>query len=604
MDLSRDRLTWRELLRTDRTFVALVSALVLAACVGLVLLPRVWRVTPPGFYPVERVNGVALMNERLAIRAARAAEATGDATRALEQWARAVAANPAATESKRRYLQLCIERGGILTDPEGRRQQVREASLLLRLGGTNQADVELTAAFAHALEQDDYTVKSLGRQPVSSLTPVGRVTLASAYFQMDDFPAVLKVAQASPGETNTLFQLQRTAAAMIVAGSAGAADWSRLESADETGPAGRVAASVRLVVAAYLADEARFNQAWALLERAHALRARDHARRWQIAARLGRLADAANSAFAFDERPLSAQEALQVVRGLDRIGMTAKAIRYGEGALERHRSDPALWREVGRLMVRESAPEILIRFAASLRRVEWDDEPQLGLASFYIGVAEHRLGHATRADASFGEASTDPYLRQVPLLALECADTMRRLGYADRAERLAQGVVADHSAEPDFWPRVLHAARDARSETWVLDVSRREHQANPGVLHVQQWYLDALLLNRTNATEALTLATRLHQAQPTDPFRTVALARALALQGRWADVAKTLAPMDEASLRGVDPDIVSRLHLARGEALVELDRRREAAEQLARVDTTRLFPDESARCQLLRERAR
>ena len=75
MMLSREQTTWSDLLKTDRKFVAVVSALVIAGALGLVLLPRVWRVTPSGVYPVIRINGLEMLRVNLATRSANAAEA-------------------------------------------------------------------------------------------------------------------------------------------------------------------------------------------------------------------------------------------------------------------------------------------------------------------------------------------------------------------------------------------------------------------------------------------------------------------------------------------------------------------------------------------------
>ena len=604
MYLSRDRLTWRELMKTDRWFVVVVSLLLLVGCVSLIMLPRVWRVSPAGFFPVFRVNGLSLVRERFAIRAAEAAEIRGDLPQALEEWRRAMSANPAAVPSKRRYLQMSVLRGAADLDPDGIHLQIRQSALLLRLTGTNQADLELSAAVAHAVELEDYTVKTLAARPLMSLTSAGRGILAGAYFQLDEFAEFRRIALADPGLTNTWFARQRAAVDLILGEVPPATGWSPLETHETDPQQALFVARLRMVAAAWLGDEGRFNQAWAVVEQAHALRARDHVRRWQLLTRMGRLAEATTTALAFEIPPLTPLEAIQVVRELDRVGLTTKAIRYGETALEKHRSDPLLWRETGRLMVRAAAPEILIRFAANLRLVEWDEEPQIGLASYYLGVAEHRLGHTVRADDAFGEAASDPALRSLPISALECADVMRQSGYADRAERIIQAVQIQQGNVSDFWARVQQAARTARSEGWLWDAARREYLLNPSAPAVQKRYLEALLLNRTNTVDALALATRLQQARPNDPVQTLALARAQALSQQWANAEQTLASVNEGQLALSDLETVSRFHLTRGEVLVELQRRREAAVVLAKVETNHLFPDELQRYQLLRERAR
>ena len=136
-----------------------------------------------------------------------------------------------------------------------------------------------------------------------------------------------------------------------------------------------------------------------------------------------------------------------------------------------------------------------------------------------------------------------------------------------------------------------------------LDAARHEYRTHSESPAVKQRYLEALLLNRTNTTEALSLATALHHAEPAGLAPRVSLARALALQSRWAEAEKLLQEIPVETLRKAGPELLTRCFLVRGEVLVELERRQDAAAVLADVNPIHLYPDEVQRYQLLRQRA-
>ncbi len=603
MMLSRERTTWSDLLKTDRKFVAVISVLLIIGALGLVLLPRVWRATPSGVYPVIRINGLEMLRVNLATRSANAAEARGDYEAAQEGWRRAMVFNRADVTARRRYLGLCVLREIPETDPEVLRFQIRQAALLLEDPSHTLADVELSAAIYHTAELEEGALRLLSPVPLDKLSAGGLATLAGVKFQQFQFDAFRRLVDSQPRLTNAVVRLQR-AAAEIIGGLPDATHaWEQLDAGLSVPLLAALTAHLQLLTATSRGDEARFNRAWAELEKTKALRPRDHIFRWQLLSRLGRSEESTRLALAFDLTPSTTYETVQIIGQLDRLGLSAKAIKYGEAYLARHRFDPMLWRELGRLMVRSAFPEDLVGFASEFARLEPEEEPQPGFASFCLGVGEHKLGHTTRAEDAFQQATTGTNLIREPMLALECADTMRRLGYREPAERLEQAVASEQGNIPGFWEQVQLAAREVRSETWLLDAARHEYQTQSTSPAVKQRYLEALLLNRTNVTEALTLATAFYQAEPGGIGQRVSLARALALQSRWAEAEQLLHEIPLEALQKAGPELLARCLLVRGEVLVELERRQDAAVILGDVNPSTLFPDELQRYQLLRQRA-
>jgi len=179
------------------------------------------------------------------------------------------------------------------------------------------------------------------------------------------------------------------------------------------------------------------------------------------------------------------------------------------------------------------------------------------------------------------------------------------LGFPTLGEQLIQRVLERHGSTGNLWPRAYAAAGEARIETWMLDAARREYRVTPDSEPARQRYLHALILNRTNAPEALILAQALPRSGPdaTVVLQSVWFAGALAMNQRWADAERVLAGLPTAQLGAAGPEVINQYFLLRGELFIELERRSDAAKLLARVEASRLFPGELQRYQLLRERS-
>ena len=223
----------------------------------------------------------------------------------------------------------------------------------------------------------------------------------------------------------------------------------------------------------------------------------------------------------------------------------------------------------------------------------------VGFSNYCLGVAEQQLGHRQRAADAFSVAAELGPVHD-PFVSLESAEMMRELGHSSPAERIKEAVALSHGTNLSFWIQVQTWALESKSEGLMLESASRVYRLNPTDALARHNFAGALLLNRTNVAEALKLTAALLADAPNDLPRIINQAQALLLNRHYNEAEKLFL---EISGQRVNSIIANEYYLTRGEVLIELDRRREAALLLAQVEESRLFPVQVRQLRLLRERA-
>ncbi len=130
------------LLLFERWFRVAFAGLALLLVFLALFLPKIWRASDPDFRPVIKVSGLDLMQAWSLRRTAEKALAAGNFDEASYAWQSALANNRADPDLVRGALRT------ILKDPKRAQrsnQAAQEAFWLLKLTGTNIADLELAS---------------------------------------------------------------------------------------------------------------------------------------------------------------------------------------------------------------------------------------------------------------------------------------------------------------------------------------------------------------------------------------------------------------------------------------------------------------------------
>jgi len=144
----------------DPWFRAAVISVVVVLVFLALFLPKMWRMTPRGFLPVVKISGLDMAQAWSLKRSALRSMAAGDFERAAYAWQAAVANNPADAELVRGALRNFLQPDR--PNPKYQGTAVGQTLWLLRLTGTNAADVELVSQVYNKFELYDLILRLLG----------------------------------------------------------------------------------------------------------------------------------------------------------------------------------------------------------------------------------------------------------------------------------------------------------------------------------------------------------------------------------------------------------------------------------------------------------
>jgi hypothetical protein len=574
----------------DRTFRwVLALALLAALAVGL-LVPRLWRVTPPGWAPPVRISALDWFAARSLRRSARAAQAAGQLPTAVAGWRLVLGRLPTDPEALRALVDLlpAAHRAqpdaglGPLLDGVG--------AWLLRLTGTNVADLTAVAASQAERRNWPWIAAQTAAAPAPLPGPLQSLRLA-ALFELGRLPE-FEAAWTHPAAAladDRRAQLYHAAWVALTGRPAGQAARDRLAAAAIDPAWGPTALRLLLPVAQ------RDLAATAYERHLTALRALgqdglpEHVNFWSLLWATGQRERAAALADSFGGLPESADEAgpyLDTLLLLRRPALVRAFVRRG---LPRLADQPTIWISAAEALLRLEDWEELRALAADLRQ-QLPLRPLLGnLPDFYDGAAEHGLGHPARAEAAFAALLEKPPAR--PEFALPPAVHLNRLGYPRLAAQLLAQLRSAAAGAPGFWAQLQQAAYAARDERQLLEASRELYALQPDNPRVANNFVASLILQGDRGPEAVQRAFEVLARVPGQPAARLNWALALLQVGRLDEAAAELARLGGEPL---PPDLGAFHHLARCRLARARGQPAEARAAALRVDRRLLFPSQVA----------
>lgn len=581
--------------------------LLLAVGVPLTVL-KLWRVTPPGVTPVERISLLDRVQAWSLKRNARAATARGDFEAAKSAWRAALANNPADPEGLREALKVVAR----TAEPaESASLALAFGGWLLRLGETNRIpDLELIASVWNACELHERTAQLLNLV-TNLVSPELNRLRAVAYFRSGNIPAFQQLVRTAP-------ELEKTIQAALEPLPADA----RLTRAEE---------ELRLVSLAWLVgwgpEETRARAEARLREMAEQPRLEALAYEMLLTAYLQRrdveaseatlkhLEDTGRATLALRTaywRLLGAtgrrKEAVELIRTANPVPRTdAEVIRLVAtyAALElfeeadqlcvRYLNDPP-WLQEGALM----RTDLLIR----LRR--WEDLRQLayrlrlyptimnalgGFSAFLEGVAQWHEGYRDDADRSFETAARTGFndIR----LAMRVAENLIRLGAAKHAVTILNNprLATTITNTPGYLALRMQAAGQLRDAGDLYEAARALYELAPNNPVAMNDYAAALLLLRTNVEKAVVQTFRLLQVFTNSPAIKLNHVIALTMNRRFDEADALLKEVSAADM--ATPAHQAQYYLTVFELRLRQGRKAEALAaltELRRIGTAELFP--------------
>jgi tetratricopeptide (TPR) repeat protein len=558
------------------------------ACVlvaGALYLPKMWRVSPVGFLPEIRISWLDMTQNWALKRSARKYMAEGDYERAAKSWEAAVAQNPADPVALRGFLDNSVK----VAHPD-KRLLISTASQmpwLLRLTGTNMADLELVARVCNHLEWHDALLR-LALPVAGQLSAPAEAAYIKALFhegRAAEFQARLN--RASPAVlSDPELNLYRTA---FTAG------WSygteqrdaamKLQSLSEEGSNAILATRLAMLASAHKADLKTCGHYLERLAARDEASIQDHTRYWALLAQNGRLAEAKSRAEAFTTAPGSAAEVILLAQTYHALGLIPQAREVLQHFAPAYSSSPGVWMLYGTLLRQEKDWPALRTMALRMREDAAMRSTLWGYSYLMEGCAEAQEGRSTPADIAFKHAADANY--EVPAIALTVAKELTQLKQPRLALQVLAGIETPLENEYAYWNSVFDAAFAAMDHELVLKSAERCYKMRPSELSERNRYAAALMLNRSNATQAIELTLQLYAKYPSSPTTIINHSCALLLNHRAAEARSLLERLRPADL---GPTEAQAYYLALFETYHDL-KLWDLAEKLeSKIDSAALFP--------------
>ena len=516
--------------------VAMVAVALMAG--GLMCLSKSWTVTPPGIDPTVQVSILDMVQAKMLSKSARDEGAAGRWKEAAMGWRAAVANNPGDVEVLRGWMEAVIASKRGLVFQGG--YSMPHAYWLLRLGGTNDLDLDLALRFLGHLDMPEH-VLYLGLPKFSQLKPraAGEVLKAVLYSGDERKFAELWALGGKEFEKDPELVLYREAWKAHW-GPPGTLreGWERLKAA-RSDPALRITAlrlGARVAFARMDVEEHR--QVLGLLDFEEQATVDDHVNHWRLLIGQGRIGEARKLATVNLPTPRRIQEVHALADALMDFGMHVEALGVMDKLPAGIMADPKLELMRAGCLVRLARWEDLRVLALSLRANP--RSPGELLASSYAleAVATKRMERLDMAQmlagkaAESGGSSLEIVFPSALLLAKE--------GFVMEAVEMFRRIEQAEGNNKVYWTgRLQVVTQSANSEELVL-CSQRAMEMDPKDLSAANNHAASLIVTRRNPAEAVQLTFANLSKAPDHPGLQLNHAMALSLNGRHDEAARML----------------------------------------------------------------
>ena len=522
-----------------------LAFLLLLVFLGL-FLPPIWRQTPADFTPLIRVSGLDLWQARSLRTTALKEAAAGRPSEAIHAWRSAIANNAADMSLLRDGLGYVAS----LKNPpkEHLGFSVNYAIWLLRLGGTNNTDAELTLRLMSRYGMEDYVVR-MGQKLEDRLGPDSAKLLLRSYFRMGDIKGFERLWNQRESQFTNDVEL-------VLHHQAWMANWGppatllagreALRAAQSDPRLRSVALRLQLQVSYAMRDESGFGEALRRMEEDHETQVADHARHWLLMSALGRKEEARELARNFPATPQSPGEAQILGSTLTALGLVEASIAFLDQQLRTFGFEQNLWTLQANNLVSQKDWAELRGLAFAIRN-ELGLQGSLDAYSQYLeAVAEVNLERpeAARSAADRLVRATLPSAE----LTRYIAQQMRGIGFPDVSLTLLRTLEADFKSDPTYWFDRTAAAFLSNNTEELLPSAEKAYALNPWDSSIVNNYAAALVLARRRPDEAVQLTLRVLIARPGDVDCELNHALALLQSDRSNDAARLLRGMNTLNL--------------------------------------------------------
>ena len=567
-------------------FQLILTGIGLFAIALVIMLPRVWTTTPPGFKPVIKVRLLNLAQAWSLKRSAQKAMAAGQLDTAVMTWQQAVANNPANPKLNRGFFEAIIKCDQAKPQPQ---LVIGQALWLLRLTGTNQVNADLAAKLF--LKYHHYEgVLDLLEPRAKTLSPVLSVAYLKALFnlgQMDQFARHWQLLDPNQANDPEL-RFYRMAYLAGWGPADTAAEGRRQLEAAQADPAWRELA-VRLGLIVYLRQEnvAGYEKNLRQLKEWHADNLGDNVLYWQLLDTNGKREQAVQLVRAFNTPPASAAELLLLANTHQSLGRQSQALQLMQRYAGQFAYAEAIWMTYAGLLIGEQRWPALLTLAMDMRKEKVAGDNLVGFSYYTEGRAHLAQQKRGPAEAAFRQIPEFTYRN--PALVVEMGRNLYALGYPEIAKDLLIKSQPLCARSPLYWQLLGTVAHLLKLTDLRLTAYESAYQLNPQDWVAMNNYAAVLITQRQRPQEAIKLTVQLLAHAPNSVPAKINHSMALLANQRTTEA---VALLQTINLNGLSPEETTAYYLGMLEANVNQRRYALARQDLAKIDRQHLFANQ------------
>jgi hypothetical protein len=569
------------------TWFRVVFVLLLAGFLSLpAVMLRLWRTSPAGFTPIVRISGIDLAQSWSLRRTARAQASVGHWEEALFSLRAAVANNAANTDTIRELLLTSLH---VENKPKNIRMVLEQAFWLMRLTGTNRADVELSVrAFDH-FQGYEFVESVLAPFDKELSAPIQALRL-KAYFELghiDSFQRLWgKIGAGLPSDPELGLYRAAYQAGWGAPGEVGLGR-KKLEAA-ASDPQWRILANRLLIrISRQLLDEPGYRSALAALDQTSSSSGLDHVGYWRLLLALGRKNDAVELAKNFPYPPKTPLEVIEMGDIFTELGLKEETGAMLKKYVVQFGSSDAVWLYYANFLLENQKWEEVRSLAVTIRSQESVRDALAGFSYFLEGRAELALDRRPPAVAAFRKC-LDLEFRE-PKLALFVANNLNRLGFPEIAAPILIKLQKQYSDSIRYWQMVFISANEMKQADLLLTAASNGFRLEPASTVAAHNYAAALLVNHQRPEEAVRLTMDVLAGRSGNHPAMINHSLALIANHRLDEAEKLLQTIPAERL---SPEEASSYYLASLQVEAERHQTSQLEETARRINLSHLFPGE------------
>ena len=478
---------------------------------GLLLIPRIWVVSPEGFRPTVKISGLDYLQSWSLGRTAREQERRGEYAEALYSWEVAISNHPTKVENLRSAIKAF--RLAKDTDAKQRYRSVNYSLWLLKLNQTNLTDIELIAETLDSARLDElqYALLKPHEEQLSEPARAAYCRTLFNLFRHDQFDEQWDRLSTETRSTPQN-QLYRTAYEALW-GSAIQAEKSRQQLEDfALQPDAILARQLLLLVLFQEEDSRNYARVLNLMKSDQQDRYAHHIGYWTVLAKADRREQALELARSHPVAPDNVNDFVNHINFYRDNEALDLALEFAQTHIQSFPADTYVFSSYANLLIELQDWNRLREIAITLRKTN-SQKSAVSLSYYLEGTADIKQNRSNSAANAFGKFSDAPQNGGLNS-EVSIAQELSRLGFPEHAHRMLLRIEEEHATEPEYWYTRTGCAFQSRRYQDMLNAANRALALEPENTNYQCAVAESLLLVREDPARAIRLTLELTTRQP------------------------------------------------------------------------------------------